>query len=603
MKYYHLAEMPHRRAEQYGSKIALKYRDFNQNRWKTLSWRKFAERIMKTAWAMAEIDINEHDRIGIYSQNLYQYLVVDFAAYANKAISVPVYATSSPSQVEYIINDAGIEVLFVGEQLQYNNAYKIQMQTGKLRKLVIFDKGVKLHPTDTTSVYFDNFIASGETSDAQVKVNIRLKGIKTSDIACIIYTSGTTGEPKGVILTHDSFLEVMRIHDIRLYMISDKDVSMCFLPLAHIFEKAWSYYCLHRGMTIAVNQDPKGIQKSIKQIKPSAMCNVPRFWEKVYSGVQQKIDAMPKPLHWLFNDALKTGNKHNLEYRAKGLRSPLGNRIKFFIYNHTVYSLLKRIIGIQNGNIFPCAGAPLSDKVNRFLQSLNIPIFVGYGLSETNATVTCYESQKRLVLHSIGTVMPHLEVKIGENNEILVKGKTLMRGYYKKPEETAKVFTEDGFFRTGDAGYLIDGDILVMTERIKDLFKTANGKYVAPQALETKLCEDPYIDMVTAIGDERKFISALIVPNFEELHKWAEEQEIEFTNNSELIETSEIKAFYAQHIEALQADFASYEKIKRFTLLPEAFSIESGELTNTLKVKRKVVAEKYSEIIEQMYAE
>lgn len=602
MNYYHLAELVHRRALKYGSKTALKYRDFNQKKWKTLSWNKFSERVMKAAWGLAEIGVEAHDNLGIYSQNLYQYLVFDFGAYANRAATVPIYATASPSQVEYIVNDASIKVLCVGEQFQYNNAYKIQQQSSVLKKLIIFDKQVKLHPNDTTSIFFDDFIASGENSEAQVQVSIRMKGIKESDTACIIYTSGTTGEPKGVVLNHANFIEVFKIHDIRLPMISDKDVSMNFLPLAHIFEKAWSYYCIHKGVTIAVNQDAKGIQKSIKQIHPTMMCSVPRFWEKVYSGVRQKIDSSSGLMKWIYTDAIRTGRKHNVECRINGLKAPLGNRIKFFIYNHTIFFILKYVIGIEKGRLFPCAGSALSPSINEFLQSVNIPIVVGYGLTETTASVTCYESQQ-FRLDSIGKPMPHLEVRIGENSEIQVKGRTVMKEYYNKPEETAKAFTEDGFFRTGDAGYILPDGSLVLTERIKDLFKTANGKYIAPQALELKLGEDLYIEMIAIIGDGRKFVSALITPNYEALEEWATKHNIEYSGREELVTNKEVNAMVSRHIEALQKDFAYFEKVKRFTLLAEPFSLENGDLTNTLKIKRKVVAEKYKEIIDHMYDE
>lgn len=601
MNYYHLAVLVHRNAARYGKKTALKHYDSASKKWKSISWRRFSAEVMKVAWAMAELGINEGDRVGIYSQNMPQYFYVDFGAYANRAATVPIYATSSPSQVEYIVEDANIEYLFVGEQFQYNNAFKVQQNSKCLKKIIAFDNSIQFNAEDKTSIYFDYFTTTGENSNAEVTVKVRMKSRRESDIACIIYTSGTTGEPKGVVLPHSAISEALVIHDKRLTVLGNKELSVCFLPLAHVFEKAWCYFCIHRAITIAINQNAQEIQKTVKQIRPTLMCSVPRFWEKVYSGVQEKIGESKGVMKWLFNDAIKTGKKHNLDYRNNNLTAPLGTRIKFHIYNNTVFKVLKMVIGIDRGKMFPTAGSPLSDTINEFLQSVNIPIVVGYGLTETCATVTCFPF-KGLRIGSVGTVLDGLQVKISSENEILVKGKTVMREYYNKPEATKEVFTEDGFFRTGDAGFM-DGDILFITERIKDLLKTSNGKYIAPQALETKLAEDKYLDIVVVIADDRKFASALIIPDYVALAAYAKENNIPFEDNEDLVKNKEILRMIDGRIEMKQANFASYEKIKRYRLLPEPFSMQSGELTNTLKVKRKFVTQKYSDIIDEMYKE
>lgn len=603
MSYYHLAELIHKRAEKYKSGTVLKYRDETEKAWKSVSWKKFSEAIMKAAWSMAEMGVETQENIGIYSQNMYQYLVADFGIYANRAVNVPIYATASTTQVEYIVNDAQLQIIFVGEQFQYNNAYKVQLNSDILKKIIIFDRSVKLHAEDTSSVYFDNFIASGENSETIVKVSVRMKSARENDTASIIYTSGTTGEPKGVVLPHSCFMEAIRIHNESFRMLSKKDVSMNFLPLAHIYEKAWVYFALYNGMTVAMNTDAKEIQKSIKQIKPTVMCSVPRFWEKVYQGVKEKIDNSKGLMKWLYTDAIKTGKKYNLDYKNEGKNISLGSKIKFHFYNNTIFNILKRVIGIERGVLFPCGGAPLSDAIHLFLKSVNIPLVVGYGLTETTATVTFCKPDGFLI-HSVGTVMPSVLLKIDpSNNEILVKGKTVMKEYYKKPEETAKVFTEDGYFRTGDAGEMVEGNILVLQERIKDLFKTSNGKYIAPQAIETLIADDKYIDMITVIGDEVKFVSALIVPNYPALEQWAKENNIKYNSTEQLLQNKELNSMISGRIEIQQVPLAPYEKVKKFVLLPKPFTMEEGELTNTLKIKRKVVADKYKHLIDQMYAE
>lgn len=603
MTYYHLGELVHRRAEQFGKKTALKYQTkMMKGKWKELSWRKFSELVLQAAHALAEMGVEPGDRIGIYSENMAEYLVTDFGAYANRAVMVPMYATASPSQVEYIVNDAHTKVIFVGEQFQYNHAFKVQSESDVLKKLIIFDRKVVLNRKDETSMYFEDFLATGQNAHAQALVNVRMKQLKDTDLATIIYTSGTTGVPKGVMLLHSNYTQANKIHDQRLTKVSSKDVSMCFLPLTHIFEKAWTYYCVHKGITVAINKDPRNIQLTIKEIRPTLMSSVPRFWEKVYSGVNEQINSSGKFMQKVFRHAIETGRRHNLDYRNEGVKVPLWLSIKFQFYKATIFYLLKYVVGINRGNIFPCAGAPLSDTINTFLQSVDIHIIYGYGLTETTATVTCFPF-KGFKIGTVGTLMPEVEVKIGDNNEILVKSLTVMDGYYNKPEETAAVFTSDGYFRTGDAGYLTDKGELVLTERIKDLYKTSNGKYIAPQMIETRLGEDTYIDMVAVIGDERKFVSALIVPNYEALENYAHEHSIPFTTREELIAHQDIKDFMYARIELKQVDFTSFEKIKKFVLLPRAFTIENGELTNTLKLRRKVILDRYGVEIESMYEE
>ena len=601
MIYYHFAELIHRQAEKYGNRTALKHRDNATGKWLKISWREFSDKVMLTAKAMAEFGIKVQENIGVYSQNMPQCLYTDFGAYGNRVVSIPMYATNSPGQIEYIINDAKIRTLFVGEQLQYNNAFKVQKDSKYLERLVVFDPAVKMNPEDKTSIYFDDFLRLGDNAHAESTVKIRMTEAVPEDLATIIYTSGTTGESKGVMLPHSCYLEAMRIHDVRLPLVTDKDLSMSFLPMTHIFEKAWCYYCLHKGVTIAINQDPKMIQKTLPEVHPTLMCNVPRFWEKVYAGVHEKINSASPAMKKIFLDAIETGRKYNLEYKNKGIPAPCGLKLKFQFYNKTVFTLLKRVLGIERGRFFPVAGAPLSDTINEFLQSVNIPIAYGYGLSETTATV-CFYPEIGFQFGSIGEVMPGVQVKIDPgNNEILVKGKTVMSGYYNKPEETKRAFTEDGFFRTGDAGRL-EGNTLFFTERIKDLYKTSNGKYIAPQAIEMVMSGDNYIEQIAVIGDQRKFVSALIVPAYPLLEKYAGEKGISFEGREELVKNKDIIRFIEARVEEHQKNLASYEKIKRFTLLPEPFMM-GCELTDTLKLRRPVVLQKYATEIEAMYEE
>ncbi|WP_080906061.1 long-chain fatty acid--CoA ligase [Parabacteroides sp. Marseille-P3160] len=603
MRNYHFAELIFRQAEKYGSRTALKQRDDATGKWIKISWLQFAERILCTSQAMAEYGIEAKENIGVYSQNMPQCLYIDFGAFRNRAVTVPMYATSSFKQVEYIVKDANIHFLFVGQQLQYNNAFKVQKENGGiLKRLIIFDPSVKIYPDDTTSIYFEDFIRLGINGSAESLANARAVQAEPDDIATLIYTSGTTGEPKGVVITHRNYLEAMRIHDIRLTYVTDKDLTVSFLPLTHVFEKTWVFYCLHKGVRVAINQDPHQIQRTLKEIHPTLMCNVPRFWEKVYTGVNQKIEHSGKIMQKLFLNAIQTGKEYNLNYRRLGISAPFGLAFKFYLYKHSVFLLLKKVLGLEKGNAFPVAGAPLSNTIAEFLISVDIPIVYGYGLSETTATVCCFP-EKNYTIGSIGTIMPDIQVKIDpETNEILVKGETVTKEYYKKPAETAKAFTEDGFFRTGDAGRL-EGDTLYFLERIKDLYKTSNGKYIAPQVIEMSFSGDTYIEQIAVIADERKFVSALIVPSFPDLEAYAKEHGIEYEGRADLISKEAIYRMIFSRIEGYQKDFATYEKIKRFTLLPEPFSMEKGELTDTLKLRRNVIAQRYKDKIDAMYVE
>lgn len=601
MTYHHLSVLVHRRAEKYGDKVALKYRDYETSQWIPITWNQFSQTVRQVANALVELGVQVEENIGIFSQNKPECLYVDFGAFANRAVTIPLYATSSPAQAQYIINDAQIRYIFVGEQFQYDAAFSVFGFCQSLQQLIIFDRAVVRDPRDMTSIYFDEFLETGKGLPNNDIVEERTSRASDDDLANILYTSGTTGEPKGVMLHHSNYIEAFRIHDIRLVDMSDQDVSMNFLPLTHVFEKAWTYLCIHKGVQICINLRPVDIQTTIKEIRPTLMCSVPRFWEKVYAGVQEKIAQETGLKKAMMLDAIKVGKIHNIDYLRKGKTPPLMNQLKYKFYEKTVYALLKKTIGIENGNFFPTAGAAVPDEICEFVHSVGINMLVGYGLTESTATVSCFLNQG-YEIGSVGTVMPDVEVKIGDENEILLRGKTITKGYYKKAEATAAAIDKDGWFHTGDAGYL-KGDQLYLTERIKDLFKTSNGKYVSPQALETKLAIDRYIDQIAIIADQRKFVSALIVPVYGFVKDYAKEKGIEYKNMEELLQHPKILGLFRARIDTLQQQFAHYEQVKRFTLLPEPFSMERGELTNTLKLKRPIVAKNYKEVIDKMYEE
>lgn len=590
-----------RQAKKYGDRIALKYRNYETESWIPVSWNQFAAKVKNVSNALIALGTEVQENVGIFSQNMPECLYTDFGAFGSRVVTIPLYATSSEAQVHYILEDAGIRFLFVGEQYQYDVAYRVQNLCKSLKQIIIFDPKVKRSAADKNSIYFSDFLKLGEDGKYQEEVDKRTSESGNGDLANILYTSGTTGESKGVMLHHSCYEAAFAAHDQRLKTLTEADVVMNFLPFTHIFERAWSYYCINKGCTLCVNLRPQDIQKTIKEIRPTAMCSVPRFWEKVYAGVQAKINETTGLKRGLMLDALKVGKEHNITYLMNGKTPPPLLHMKYKFYEKTIYSLLKKTLGIENGNFFPTAGAAIPLAVEEFVHSVGINMIAGYGLTETTATVSCCWLDS-FRIGSVGRVMPGLEIKIGENNEILLRGETVTKGYYKKEAMTRQVLTEDGWFHTGDAGYLKDG-FLYLTERIKDLFKTSNGKYIAPQAIETKLVVDRYIDQISIIADQRKFVSALIVPEYEQVKKYAEVHHIAYTDMKDLLQKQEIIDLFRLRIDTLQQEFAHYEQVKRFTLLPEPFSMERGELTNTLKIKRPVLMKNYAAEIEKMYEE
>ena len=596
-----LSRVIHSQAERYGDRVALRYRDYELGRWCDISWNEFSRRVRQVSNALLELGVEVQEKVGVFSQNKPECLFCDFGAYGVRAVTIPFYATSSEQQVRYMVSDANIRYIFVGEQYQYDTAVRVMQIEPHVKQLIIFDHAVKKNPQDQTSIYFDEFVEMGKDLPHQDEVEKRSDELQPDDLANILYTSGTTGLSKGVMQTHRQYAAAFRGH-VGVLPLTDKDVIMNFLPFTHVFERAWSYLCVCFGCTLCINLRPQDVLQSMLEVHPTCMAAVPRFWEKVYAGVQEKIRQSNSVQRTLMLDALRVGKEYNVKYRMRGLVPPIGLKMKYKFYEKTVIALLLKNLGLERQNFFPTAGAAVPVEVEEFVHAAGIGMIVGYGLTESTATVSCDHVDKPITLGSVGRLLPGVTVKIGENNEILLKGDTITKGYFRKAEVTANAIDAEGWFHTGDAGYLKDGE-LFLTDRIKDLFKTSNGKYIAPQMIETKLVVDRYIDQAVLIADQHKFVSALIVPDYAILEEWAHKHHIEFHNRKELCQNQEVVDFVMERIETMQQELAHYEQVKRITLLPETFSLERGELTNTLKVKRPVVYQNYKAEIEKMYEE
>ena len=597
----HLSVLIHDLANKYGDKTALTFKKFGSDKWQSVSWNQFSLRVKQVSNALLNIGAKPHDKIAVFSQNCVHYLYTDFGAYGIKVCSIPFYATSSEQQIQYMINDGQVRFLFVGEQEQYDKAHRVFALCPSLERIIIFDSSVRISTHDPAALYFKDFIKLGENLPRQTEVEALYQSASMDDMANILYTSGTTGDSKGVMLTYGQYDAALRAND-EVVPVSEKDRVINFLPFTHIFERGWAYLCLSEGAQLFINTYPHEIQESMRQVHPTCMSSVPRFWEKVYITVKAKMDEAGSVQKKLFYHALAVGRKRNIEYIANGKRPPLTLELEYKIINKTILSMVRKQLGLEHPNIFPTAGAYVSPEVEEFILSVGIGMVVGYGLTESLATVSCVHLDKKFTIGSVGRPISSIQIKIGEDNEILLKGPTITKGYYHRDTTNAKVFDEEGFFRTGDAGYMKDGE-LFLTERIKDLFKTSNGKYIAPQQVESLLLVDKFIDQVAVIADQRKFVSALIVPEFRLVEDWAREHHIAFGSREDLCANEQVKKMLQERINTLQQQLAYYEQIKRITLLPHHFSMESGELTNTLKIRRPIINKNYQAEIDKMYEE
>ena len=595
----HMSVLVHDLAKKYGEREALIYQDFGGKEWKSLSWNKFSATVKQVSNALLNIGVKEQENIGIFSQNSIQYLFCDFGAWGVRAVTIPFYATSSEQQIQFMINDAKVRFLFVGEQEQYDRARRVVSLCPTLERIIVYDAMVHISEHDTNAIYFDDFLKLGDKLPRQTEVEQRQREANNDDIANILYTSGTTGDSKGVILTHGQFHAAIIAND-ECVDVNEHDRVMNFLPYTHIFERGWAILCLSEGATLIVNTHPQEVQQSMRETHPTCMSSVPRFWEKVYQGVMEKIDHASSVQRKLFHHALAVGRKHNIEYLSLGKKPPMALHLEYELLNRTVFSLVRKELGLENAHFFPTAGAAVSEHVEEFVHSIGLNMIVGYGLTESLATVSCDHLNKPYTVGSVGRPINGIDIRISDEGEILLKGPTITKGYYNREDLTRQAFTEDSYFRTGDAGYLKNGE-LFLKERIKDLFKTSNGKYIAPQMIESKILVDKYIDQIAVIADQRKFVSALIIPVYGMLEEYARAHNIAFENREQLCANPQIYAMMKERIDTLQQQLAHYEQVKRFTLLPHQFSMEKGELTNTLKIRRRVLNENYKAEIDKMY--
>ena len=582
------AEFLNTNAEKFSIKPAIGFK--KKDVWKEIHWLDFRRMVFKTANALKEAGISENDRVAIYSDNSAEWITFDLAILSLGAVTVPIYSTNNGSQAEYIINDSEAKIILVGNQEQYDAAFEILQKENTLQQIIVSKKAIWIKKD--RSVYFEDFIKNGEE-------HFDIVSKEDGDLATIIYTSGTTGIPKGVMLTHGNFHNVIKAHfEFFKFKNFENETSLAFLPLTHVFERSWTFLVLYGGAKVYFLENTKLIAHALTEVKPTMMCAVPRFYQKIYAGVNEMVQNGSASKKKIFNWAMNVGSQVS---ELKRLEKPVPFSLGFKnnIADLLVFNKIKKKMG---GKLWfmPCGGASVSPEVTRFFDAMGVHMTVGYGLTETTATLTAFPFTK-YEHGSAGIPLGDTQLKIGENDEILAKGSGVMKGYYKLSKETAEVFTEDGWFKTGDAGKFDENGNLYITDRIKDLMKTANGKYITPQPIENLLSNNNFITQAMIVAEDKPFVTALIIPNFEALKEQLPKMNISFTNWQEIVDSDKIKEFYRVKLEEIQKSLSGFEKVKKFVLMPAEFEINTGEITPTLKVKRNVVMQKYAALIDKMY--
>jgi len=592
-----IAGIFHNRAEKYQYEPCVRYK--KEGRYTDISWKEMQRMVTNLGLGLISLGVEKDDIVTIFSENCWQWLVADLASLSIGAADAPIYATNSGEEAAYIINDSGSRFLFVSDQDHLNRVLGVKSTLKGLKKIITFDP---ISAGDKDIISLDEVIKLGEEYKDKKSFDERLLSIEPEALATLIYTSGTTGPPKGVMLTHANLtaniLQCYASHPI----IGHQDVALTLLPWSHSLGRTVSVYLmLHIGAILSLAESFGTVMENMTEIRPTLMVSVPRLFEKIHAGIFSKVEkASPtkkKLFFWAVDVAMRA-----VDYRVQRKSMPWSLKIQYDLAESLIYSKLRHALGMDRIRIFINGGGALAVDIDRFFNGIGVNLHNGYGLTETSP-VTNVNTFEVFEFGSVGPSLPDTQVKIAEDGEILIKGPQVMKGYFNKPDDTKATFTADGWFMTGDIGRLDERGCLYITDRKKDIIITAGGKNVAPQNIENTLVTDPFIEQAIVIGEGRKYLSALIIPNFSELISYAKNQGIPFDDKADLIRKPEIVSFFDEKIKTLMKDYARVEQIRKFTLLPREFSIESGELTPTLKIKRKIINQNFAGEIEAMYKE
>lgn len=587
------------RVQELGEKACVAYKNA-QGVYTDISWRQMDEMVRKVGYFLLSRGIKPGDKIALFSPNRYEWWVTDLAILSIGAVNVPIYATNSAVEAKYIIENSDSVICFTGEKEHLDKVMEVRDKLPGLREIIVFDD---LKSSVEGVIDLKEAMKQGSAFDGKAGFEERLKGINPDDMATIIYTSGTTGDPKGVMLSHNNFISnVNQLYSVDPELFKEEHTLLSFLPLSHSFERTVGYYsALNAGKKVCFAEDFSKILQNLQEVRPTLIVSVPRLYEKIHAGILAKVSEAPPVKKALFNWAMSLAKK-NLPYICRDKPRKGLFALQYALADKIIFSKLKAALGMDRLRFALSGGGPLSVSDAEFFLGMGIKVCEGFGLTETSP-VTHGNRPDFIKPGTVGPALRDTLVKIGKDGEVLIKGPQVMMGYYKNEAATKEVMTEDGFFRTGDIGEIDSDGYLKITGRIKDLIVTSGGKNISPQNIENSLKTSIYIEQVAVIGDNRKYLSALIVPAFAELENWAKNNGISFASRRELLEHPEVQKLFAGEIQENTKHYARVEQIRKFKLLDAEWSQQTDELTPTLKVKRRVIDKKYAREIESMYAE
>ncbi|MBN2158508.1 MAG: long-chain fatty acid--CoA ligase [Spirochaetes bacterium] len=582
----------------YGDRACVAYRDNAKGQYIDISWNEMDRMVRELALYLISIGVKKGDRVGLFSPNRPEWWISDLAILSAGGVNVPIYATNSAEESRYILSNSGSKICIAGSRDHMEKILEAKKKLPGLKKIIVMER---VKSSNKAVITWADALKAGAAYKNKGEIGKRLKALKSRDLATIIYTSGTTGDPKGVMLTHDNFIsDARQINNDFIEYINDSHVLLSFLPLSHSLERTSGYYFpLFAGCTVAFAEDFSKVVDNMKEVRPTFIISVPRLYEKIHSVILSRLPEASAVKRLMFSMAVNTAKK-NLPYVCNDIPPKGLLKLRVRLFDKLVFSKFREGLGMDRMEFAVSGGAPLSVSDAEFFIGMGIKILEGFGLTETTP-VTNVNPPWKIKPGTVGPTLSETKVKISDEGELLIKGPQVMKGYYKNPKATAEVFTRDGWFRTGDMARIDEDGYVSITGRIKDIIVTAGGKNISPQNIENDLKSSKYIEQVAVIGDRRKYLSALIIPSFENLQKWAKAKGLPAATNKDLVNSTEVYALMQGEIERIMKNYARVEQIRKFALLDAEWTQDTGEITPSLKVKRRVVEEKYKNAIESMY--